>query len=464
MTFRLKLLNLKEENFEKGIFGLIAQPPLCHAFLAAMIPKDLDVDVQIIDEQIEPIDFDMDCDAVVLSLSTHIARKGYEYAEEFKKRNRVVVMGGYHVSLCPDEAQQHADAISVGEAEITWPQLVRDLVNGKVKKRYVSEGPCDLSATPIPRRDLFKREKYFVPNTIIATRGCPFMCSYCASSKIWGKHRRRKTEDVIKEIKSMSFKKWNEKQLLFVDDELFFPKEESIEFFRQLGELNIKWASQTTMAALFDKELIDAAAKSGCMGLMIGVESFNPETHKEIKKFQNMREGLDKAVEYANSKGIGVGALLIIGLDTDTPESVEETMKTLEKSKFGTVSFSILRAYPNTSIYKSLIEEDRIRKDWWLNKNPYEDAINEGVPGYLEVYYKPKNFTPGELQIKALECESRANSIFSLNTIRNISRSFFKGDKFMTLRLVAYTFLVYSNAKMMLWRLKKIRKENRSVK
>jgi len=459
MTFRLKLLNLKEENFEKGIFGPIAQPPLCHAFLAAMIPKDLDVDVQIIDEQIEPIDFDMDCDAVVLSLSTHIARKGYEYANEFKKRNRVVVMGGYHVSLCPDEAQQHADAISVGEAEMTWPQLVRDLVNGKVKKRYVSEGPCDLSATPIPRRDLFKREKYFVPNTIIATRGCPFMCSYCASSKIWGKHRRRKTEDVIKEIKSMSFKKWNEKQLLFVDDELFFPKEESIEFFRQLGELKIKWASQTTVAALFDKELIDAAAKSGCMGLMIGVESFNPETHKEIKKFQNMREGLDKAVEYANSLGIGVGALLIIGLDTDTPESVEATMKTLEKSKFGTVSFSILRAYPNTSIYKSLIEEDRIRKDWWLNKNPYEDAVNEGVPGYLEVYYKPKNFTPGELQIKALECESRANSIFSLNTIRNISRSFFKGDKFMTLRLVAYTFLVYSNAKMMLWRLRGLKKK-----
>ncbi len=457
--FKLKLINLQEGNFKKGLFGTITQPPLVHGALAAMIPEDLDVDVEIIDEQIEPIDFDMDCDAVALTITTHIAKKSYDYAREFKKRKKIVIMGGYHVTLCPDEAQAHADSILVGEAEETWPRLMRDLIKGDLKKRYTSHGPAGLNQTPIPRRDLMDLNKYLIPNTVIATRGCPYMCTYCASSKIYGEYRRRDTDSVMEEIRSLRFKSWKEKPLFFVDDELFFPKREALEFFKKLEKLNIKWMSQATMPALFDKELMEAAAKSGCIGIIVGLESFNPESHKHIRKYQNLKTDIDEAVEYANNLGINVGALMLLGLDTDTPETIRKTINVLKKSRFTLVNFSLLRAYPNTSVYSDLIREKRIRKKWWLDDSQYEDSFNDEVPCYLEIYFRPKHFTPSELQIKVLECEYVLNSPFSYNKLRNWFRCFTKGNKMGVIRvLFASLFLAFS-AKVILRKLKKLRKQ-----
>lgn len=455
--FKLKLINLQEGNFKKGLFGAIKQPPLVHGTLAALIPEDLDIDVEIIDEQIEPIDFDVDCDAVAFSVTAHIAKKSYDYAREFRKRKKIVILGGYHVTLCPDEAQEHADSIVTGEAEVVWPQLLRDLIKGDLKRRYVSEGPVDLSQTPIPRRDLLKLSKYVLPNTIIATRGCPYMCTYCASSKIFGGYRRRDSDIVVEEIRSMSLNNWKDQPVSFVDDELFFPKEGALEFLKKLEKLNIKWGSQTTVTTLLDRELVEAAAKAGCVGLMVGVESFNPETHKSTKKYQNLKADIGKAVEYANSLGINVGALMLLGLDTDTPETVRETMNMLKKSRFTLVDFSLLRAYPNTPIYDSLLRENRVRENWWLDDSPYEDSFNDEVPCYLEIYLKPKHFTPGELQIEVLKCEYESNSIFSCTKLGNWARCFVKGDKLINIRILLLSLFLALNAKIMLRKIKKLK-------
>ena len=457
--FKLKLINLREENYTEGVFGQITQPPMCQTFLAAMIPKGLDIDVEILDEQIEPINLNMDCDAVVFSPTTHIAKRCYDLVEEFRKRNKTVILGGYHTTMCPEEAQKFADSIIVGEAEDIWPEVVKDLVKGKLKKKYVSTKLADLKKTPSPRRDLLKIDKYVFPNTVIATRGCPYMCNYCASSKIYGPFRRRDTDTVINEIKNFRFKRLRDKFLMFVDDEIFFPKKESIEFFKKLAPLKLKWFSQATMTAIRDKELMKAAAESGCVGLMVGVETLNPENYKEYAKYQNYSKGLNDAVKYVNNLGIFTGALMIFGLDNDTPEAIDKTIETMRKSRFIIASYCVLRAYPGTPQYTNLLKEKRILEDWWMKGGNYRDAANDFVPDYLKVYFDPKHDSPLGLQIKTLESNVKTNTLFSLNKLKNFVSLFWKSNKIFTVLFFFAQIGMEFKFRRMLWKLKKFKKK-----
>ncbi|HII72801.1 TPA: B12-binding domain-containing radical SAM protein [Candidatus Woesearchaeota archaeon] len=425
-----------------------------------MVPKDLDIDVTIIDEQVEPVDLDMDCDVVVFSVTTLIARKCYSLADAFRERGKTVIMGGYHVTLCPDEAKAHADSIAVGEAEAVWPTMLRDLCTGRLKPEYLSSGPVDIKDMPVPRRDLLKMRKYIVPNTVIVTRGCPYMCSYCASSKIFGKFRRRDPDAVIREIRSLRRKNWREKLIMFVDDELFGNPEEAIRFFRKLKRLDLFWWSQATVPALFNRKLMEAAAESGCVGLMVGVETFNPETRKHIKKYQNYNRGLNEAVEYANSLGISVGAMMISGLDTDTPKTLKKTIQILKHSRFPLVNFGVLRPYPTMSTYQDLDVEGRVKKDWWMNGLDYGDSFNSFLPDYLKVYYTPKYFSPGELQEKTLEAFLKINSLLNWNQVKNMARLFyFNQSKMFAFRIFFATIIMDIDAWSML---RKVRKARRS--
>jgi radical SAM superfamily enzyme YgiQ (UPF0313 family) len=328
--------------------------------------------------------------------------------------------------------------------------MLRDLAQGSLKPRYISQGPVDLKVTPLPRRDLLKIDRYFLPSIVVATRGCPYMCTYCASSKIFGRHRRRDADAVIREIKAMRRKSWKERLFVFGDDELFYPKKEAVDFFRKLEKLDVRWISQTTLTTLFDRDLLKAAARSGCVGLSVGVESLNPDSYVEMNKKQNLKkEGLDDAVLHANNLGIGVGALMILGLDTDSPESVEKTLGVLERSRFNIVTFSILRAYPTTSIYESLKSQGRIIEDWWLTKKQYGDAVSD-VPGYLCVQYKPRFWTPLELQEKAVLAELRLNSLLSYHKWKNIFTLFRKGEKSFVLRVIVATILMNMGSRRVL--------------
>lgn len=455
---KLKLINVREENYKKGLFGRITQPPLCLASLAAMIPEELPIEVEIIDEQIEPIDLDVECDVAAFSVTTHIAAKCYTLAEEFRKRGKKVIMGGYHVKLCPEEAQQHADSILIGEAEEEWPIMLRDFVRGELKERYESSETIDLKKTPIPRRDLLKLNKYIMPNTVIATRGCPYSCSYCSSSKIYGKFRRRKKEEVIAEIKALPKKRYREKLIVFVDDELFGNRKEAIELFKELEKLKIEWFAQSTVPALFDKELMQAAARSGCAALMVGVETLSKESTEYIKKYQNFTQNIDIAVEYVNKLGIPVGAMLIAGLDTDTPESLEKTVELIDRSRFLIVNFSTLRAYPGLPIYNDLLKEGRVIKEWWL-KEP--SGLNALVPDDMKIYFKPKHFTRKELLIKTMEWHRKLNSIWSIRKMRNVIRNIrLAKHRLSNIRVVIGMLIMNFYA---WWMLKSIRKAMRNT-
>lgn len=177
-------------------------PGLGLTMVAALCPPD--ADISIVDDEREAIAYGASADLVGISLLTSNANRGYEIAREFRVLGVPVVLGGMHVTACPEEAGREADAIVVGEAEDTWPGLLRDFEAGALRKVYRSSNSSDLAGLPVPRRDLLRKEDYITVNTVQATRGCPFSCEFCSITALFGARTRcRPVEEVIEEIRGL---------------------------------------------------------------------------------------------------------------------------------------------------------------------------------------------------------------------------------------------------------------------
>src|SRR5262245_23743052 len=187
--------------------------PLTLTTLASLVPPEISADVRIVDEGIDEIDPDrIDADLVGISAITGTAPRAYDISSRLRRRGLPVVLGGVHPTLMPDEAARHADAVVVGYAERTWPQLLRDFVRGRMQERYVQGHDLDLSGIPFPRRDMLPRSHYTTMHTIEATRGCIHHCDFCVVPAAWGRPIQRPIADVVADIRQMGARR-----LIFLD-------------------------------------------------------------------------------------------------------------------------------------------------------------------------------------------------------------------------------------------------------
>ncbi len=151
-------------------------PPLGLATLAAfLLPND---EITLVDEHVEKIKYDDKPDLVVIQVYITNAFRAYKIADFYRQKGCYVILGGLHVTALPEEAAPHADSIFLGPAEQSFPEFLSDFRNKKPKKRYISKERTIQGLLPI-RRDLIKRHKYFVPNSLSVTRGCPHSCEFC---------------------------------------------------------------------------------------------------------------------------------------------------------------------------------------------------------------------------------------------------------------------------------------------
>ncbi|MCD6469131.1 MAG: cobalamin-dependent protein, partial [Thermoplasmata archaeon] len=181
--------------------------------LVALTPKNHNIRVIHIEK--DRFDFNKECDLLLLIFITSYAPTAYKIADEFRKRGTTVVLGGAHASALPDEAKQHADSVVIGEAEETWPQLLKDFEKGKLKPFYRQTRPVDLSTIQVYNRKYTPGSSGKI--VVEATRGCPVGCSFCAiTNTLFGRtYRERPIEHVIKEIKTIP-----QKFLFFCDASL----------------------------------------------------------------------------------------------------------------------------------------------------------------------------------------------------------------------------------------------------
>lgn len=354
-------------------------PQIALNIIASLTPPHYDI--KIVEEEIEEVNLDEECDIVGISTMTSNAPRAYRIASEFKKKGRTVVMGGVHPTVLPHEAIRYADAVVIGEAEDTWSKLLNDYERGNLQKFYTSSHP-DVSHYPLPNRGLTpKSSGLFNVMPIVTTRGCPYDCDFCTVPKFFGrKVRSLPVEKVVCDIKASKGKIF-----LFLDDNIIGRPKYAKELFKALEPLNIKWVGQASMSFVKDTELMRLAAKSGCAALFFGLESVSTEALKRMgKSIKQLAENED-AIKKIKEFGIVFHASMVFGFDEEDKSIFAETLEFLVKNKISTVSFNVLTPYPGTRIYDRLKQEDRILTEDWK----YYD--------HNTVVFKPKNMTPQEL-------------------------------------------------------------------
>jgi radical SAM superfamily enzyme YgiQ (UPF0313 family) len=359
-------------------------PRLGLGILAALTPPG--DEVIYTDEVVAPFDLGRDVkdvDLVGISVDSKTARRSYDIADAYRRRGVPVVLGGIHPTACPDEAEAHADAVVVGEAEDLWPQVVEDVRRRDLRPRYGPSLP-DLAARPAPRRDLFRGRGY-VPFQVVQTmRGCPYPCEFCSVSTANGTTMRfRPADDVLHELQGLG------RLVLFADDNVMIHRAYARDLFTRMIPLRKHWVGQCSLAAVRRLENVRLMAESGCKALLVGFESVDEVTTRATGKKQNRPAEYRETVEMLREHGIAVWGSFVFGFDTDDPEVFDRTVDLAIAMRLTTANFSMLCPYPGTALYRRLAAEGRLTDpQWWLR-----EYVEEEGPHFV-----PKRLTADQLR------------------------------------------------------------------
>ena len=350
-------------------------PSLC---VAAAMPSF--VETRIVDEEVEPIDFDADADVIGISFMTYNAPRAYAIADEFRERGKAVIFGGCHPTFLPEEAKEHSDAICIGEAEPNVPAMMEDFVAGRLQPFY-DRGPADLAGLPIPDRSLIRQSAYITPYAIQATRGCPNRCKFCTVTAFHrNRFRTRPVDEVIAELRLLG------RNVIFMDDNLVADRDYAKELFAKMIPLKKRWGSQGSIDMASDDELLHLARASGCRGMFIGLESLSQENLRQSNKNFCQAKDYVRAIAKIHAMGIGVYAGIVLGMDGDTPEVFPRTLDFLYKAKVDALQVTVLTPFPGTPLFDELDGQGRIfDKDW----AKYD---------FTHVVFEPRHMSPQTLQ------------------------------------------------------------------
>ncbi|MEW5762054.1 MAG: radical SAM protein [Bacillota bacterium] len=367
-------------------------PPLSLLTVAGLTPPG--VEVRLVDEAVEEVDFDGDWDLVGITATTAQANRAYQIAHAFRSRGVPVVLGGIHPTALPEEAAQHADAVVIGEAEGLWPQVVEDCRRGNLARFYRHERFPELTNVR-PRRDLLKKGAYLTTATVQVTRGCPYNCSFCSVTRFFGGTiRQRPIREVIEEVRSLK-----ERLVVFVDDNIMGNPGYARKLFAALKELGKRWVSQASLPQLQDEELVKLAAESGCRGLFIGFESLSATELSKLRKLHNDTKNYINTVKRLHRYGIGVIGAFILGLDGDDRSVFDRIKEFAFKARIDLLQASILTPLPGTRLFAELEKEGRIIDRDWSKYNGNN------------VVFRPLKITPEQLQEGFQRLLSQAYSI-----------------------------------------------------
>ncbi|MBO8193909.1 B12-binding domain-containing radical SAM protein [Streptomyces oryzae] len=340
-------------------------PPLGLATLAGYL--DPDDEVELYDEHVERLDLAALPTPDLLVLQPYItsARRSYEIADHFRARGVHVAMGGLHVTSLPDEAAAHADTVFTGPGEDAWPRFLKEFRDGVPARRYDSGPQRTLAGLPPVRRDLIKRERYLVPNSLVVSRGCPHHCDFCYKDAFFtgGKSfYTQAVDDALAEIERLPGR-----HLYFLDDHLLGNRRFATALFDGMAGMGRLWQAAATVKSVLEPDLLERAQAAGLRSLFVGFETVNDANLAERRKDQNIGRDYSAAVRRLHDAGVMVNASFVFGLDQDGPDVFDRTVEWAVEQGIETATFHIMTPYPSTGLWRQLAAEDRIlHQDWDL--------------------------------------------------------------------------------------------------
>ena len=377
--------------------------------LAALTPPDFEVELCY--ETIEDVPFDTDAELIGISSMGHAVMRTIDIANKFRELGKTVILGGYMVSLMPEEAQKYCDSVMIGDAEETWGQMISDYLDGNLQKVYKKK--LTKLETPLPSYELILNKKIgnFLP--VQAGRGCPKTCSFCSIYCLYrGQYLRREISDVIRDIKKV--KELGFKQFLLLDDNLFSDREYAFKLCSEIKKLKMRWMTQCSIDISKDEELLDVVAASGCYVLSFGLESISRESLIGMQKAWENPDDYSRQLSIIRKHGIDISTEMVVGGEGDTLESIRATAKFVEDNKITVPRFYILTPIPGTQYYDEMKEQDRI-----YNTDMYSYNSCEAV-------HYPKNMTPQELTKAYWELYNEVYSYRSIFKRTIFSSTFFR--------------------------------------
>ena len=390
----MKIVFIEPATMGANVYSKLQMPLLGPIYLATIL-KARGHTVEIYHENICRPDYDtMDADLIGISILTSTAMRGYEIARKFPREK--VIIGGVHATLLPEEALEFARQVVVGEAE----EVIVDVVEGKITDPIVQGRPVNnLDKLPFPDFSLIKGYKTDRLMPISTSRGCPFDCTFCSVTKMFGRtYRFRSAGNVMKEFLSRSAKAF-----FFCDDNFTAHPKRT----RTLLELMLKhkiraWSCQVRCDVAKDDSLLSLMAKAGCAVACVGFESVNANTLKAFQKKQSL-DDIIQAISSFRKKKIKVHGMFVVGSDNDNASTVWDTLKFALKQKIDTIQMMILTPLPGTKVYEDLESQKRIfSRDWKLYDGQHvvfnpklvsaKDLQTAVIGAYLKFYSLPKVF------------------------------------------------------------------------
>lgn len=391
--------------------------PLLGPIYLGTILKQKGYEVEIYNEDIYRPDYaQLNADIIGISILTSTAKRGYEIAGQFPKEK--VIIGGVHASLLPEEALRFSRQVVVGEAE----EVIVEMVEGSIKDAIVSGRPVqDLDSLPYPDFSLIKgyrASSFIMP--VSTSRGCPFDCTFCSVTKMFGrKYRFRSAENVMEELLSR-----NTSSFFFCDDNFTAHPQRT----RALLELMLKhkihnWTCQVRCDVTKDDGLLQLMARAGCAVVCVGFESVNLKTLEAYQKKQNI-DDIINAIRSFRKKRIKIHGMFVLGSDNDNEDTIWDTLKFAIKQKIDTIQMMILTPLPGTKVHEELKKQKRIFSHDW---NLYDGQ---------HVVFRPKLLSAKQLQLNVARAYAKFYSLskfFSLLVNFHFRNAMFR---FMGYRIV----------------------------
>jgi radical SAM superfamily enzyme YgiQ (UPF0313 family) len=396
-------------------------PNLSLPTVAGITPREHDV--VLMDENVEPIDLDVDADIIGLTGYVIHKRRIFELAAEFRRRGKFVVAGGPLASLCPEELRDKVDVVFVDEAEYTWPRFLKDYEAGQWHAEYRQDEKPSMHDSPLPRFDLLKIDQYR-SMTIQFTRGCPFTCEFCDIIVMYGRRPRAKTVgQVMAEIRELH--RLGAHNIFVVDDNFIGNKKDAKQLLTAIIEWQtahgypIEFMTEVSLNVSQDDELLALMREANFTTIFIGIESPRTSSLEETKKNQNLRGNLLDSVHKIQRAGLEVMAGMIVGFDHDDPAIFEEQFRFIQDARIPVSMTGLLNALPKTPLYKRLKDAGRLAAesvgDQFVFTNIVPKAmstreLNEGYKRLLQRLYSHRNYRRRVMQLilnKGVQLENK---------------------------------------------------------